>query len=46
MGLLNNAIPFTLIVWGQHEVASGLAAIIYATMPFFTVLVANAFTRR
>jgi drug/metabolite transporter (DMT)-like permease len=45
MGLLNNAIPFTLIVWGQHEVGSGLAAIINATTPFFTVLAANAFTR-
>jgi drug/metabolite transporter (DMT)-like permease len=44
MGLLNNAVPFSLIVWGQHEVASGLAAIINATTPFFTVLVANAFT--
>ena len=22
MGLLNNAIPFSLIVWGQHQVAS------------------------
>src|SRR5437016_10093070 len=45
MGLLNNAVPFSLIVWGQHAVASGLAAIINATTPFFAVLVANAFTR-
>lgn len=45
MGLINNAIPFSLIVWGQKEVASGLAAILNATTPFFTVLVANAFTR-
>lgn len=44
MGILNNAIPFSLIVWGQHEVASGLAAVINGTTPFFTVLVANAFT--
>jgi drug/metabolite transporter (DMT)-like permease len=45
MGLINNAIPFSLIVWGQKEVASGLAAILNAMTPFFTVLVANAFTR-
>jgi drug/metabolite transporter (DMT)-like permease len=45
MGILNNVIPFCLIVWGQHEVASGLAAVINGTTPFFTVLVANAFTR-
>jgi drug/metabolite transporter (DMT)-like permease len=44
MGLINNAIPFSLIVWGQREVASGLAAILNATTPFFTVLVANFFT--
>jgi drug/metabolite transporter (DMT)-like permease len=44
MGLLNNAIPFTLIVWGQQHVASGLAAILNATTPLFTVLVAHAFT--
>lgn len=45
MGLLNNAIPFTLIVWGQREIASGLAAVLNATTPFFTVIVANALTR-
>lgn len=44
MGLINNAIPFSLIVWGQREVASGLAAILNATTPFFTVLVANMLT--
>ncbi len=44
MGLLNNAIPFSLIVWGQREVASGLAAVLNATTPFFTVLVANILT--
>jgi drug/metabolite transporter (DMT)-like permease len=44
MGLINNAIPFSLIVWGQREVASGLAAILNATTPFFTVLVANVLT--
>ena len=26
MGLLNNAIPFSLIFWGQQEIASGLAS--------------------
>jgi drug/metabolite transporter (DMT)-like permease len=44
MGLINNAIPFSLIVWGQREVASGLAAILNATTPFFTVLIANMLT--
>jgi drug/metabolite transporter (DMT)-like permease len=38
MGLLNNAIPFCLIVWGQTQLASGLASILNATTPLFTVL--------
>jgi drug/metabolite transporter (DMT)-like permease len=42
MGILNNAIPFTLIVWGQQYIASGLASILNATTPLFTVLVAHA----
>lgn len=44
MGALNNAIPFTLLVWGQHHIASGLAAILNATTPLFTVVVAHALT--
>ena len=44
MGLLNNAIPFCLIVWGQTQVASGLAAILNATTPFFAVLLAHFLT--
>jgi drug/metabolite transporter (DMT)-like permease len=44
MGLLNNAIPFSLIVWGQTHIASGLAAILNATTPFFTVIIANFLT--
>jgi len=44
MALLNNVIPFTLIVWGQTSIASGLAAILNATTPLFTVFVAHFFT--
>jgi len=44
MGLLNNALPFVLIVWGQHRIASGLASILNATTPLFTVLVAHLLT--
>ena len=42
IGLLNNALPFCLIVWGQTQISSGLASIFNATTPFFTVLVAGA----
>ncbi len=44
MGLLNNAAPFVLIVWGQHHIAGGLASILNATTPLFTVLVAHLLT--
>lgn len=45
MGLLNNAIPFSLIFWGQREIGAGLASILNATTPLFTVMVAHAFTK-
>ena len=43
MGLLNNVIPFSLIVWGQTHISSGLASILNATTPLFTVIVASLF---
>ncbi len=45
MALLNNVLPFLLIVWGQKEVASGLAAILNAAAPIFTVIVAGVFLK-
>ena len=42
MGLLNNVIPFALIVWGQKQIPSGLASILNASTPLWTVLVAGA----
>ena len=44
MGALNNAIPFCLIVWGQTRIDSGVASILNATTPIFTVLLAHFFT--
>jgi drug/metabolite transporter (DMT)-like permease len=45
MGLLNNAIPFSLIVWGQQHIASALASILNASTPLFTVVFAHLLTR-
>lgn len=49
MGALNNAIPFSLIFFGQSlmpaTLAASLAAILNATTPFFTALIAHALTR-
>ncbi len=44
MGLINNFLPFSLIFWGQTEIGAGLAAIMNATTPLWTVLVAHFFT--
>ncbi len=44
MGALNNAIPFSLIVWGQTRIESGVASIFNATTPIFTVLLAHVLT--
>jgi drug/metabolite transporter (DMT)-like permease len=45
MGALNNAIPFSLIFSGQTRIDSALAAILNATTPLFTVLLAHFLTR-
>ena len=39
IGLLNNVLPFSLIVIGQTYVSSGLASILNATTPLFTIVV-------
>jgi drug/metabolite transporter (DMT)-like permease len=44
MGGLNNLIPFSLIFWGQTQIASGLASILNATTPLWTVLLAHVLT--
>jgi drug/metabolite transporter (DMT)-like permease len=44
MGLFNNVVPQTLIVWGQTQIPSGLASILNATTPLFGVIVAHFFT--
>lgn len=45
IGLINNVLPFSLITWGQHHIASGLASILNATTPFFTLLLAHFLTK-
>ncbi|MDJ0931936.1 DMT family transporter [Breoghania sp.] len=45
MGLLNNAVPFGLLTWGQTELASGLAAILNAFTPISTVIILHLFTQ-
>ena len=40
LGVVNGAIPFTLIAWGEKHIDSGVAAIANASMPIFVVLLA------
>jgi drug/metabolite transporter (DMT)-like permease len=42
IALLNNVLPFSLIVTGQTHIPSGLASILNATTPLFAVLVMAA----
>jgi drug/metabolite transporter (DMT)-like permease len=44
MGALANAIPFSLIAWGQTRIESGVASILNATTPIFSVLLAHFLT--
>jgi drug/metabolite transporter (DMT)-like permease len=51
MSILNNVIPFTAIVYGQHFITAGLASVINATTPLFgavimAVAAVEALTRR
>jgi drug/metabolite transporter (DMT)-like permease len=41
MGVLNTAIPFTLISWGEKHIPSGLASILNGTVPLFTIIIAH-----
>ena len=43
MGALNNAIPFSLIFWGQVTLGSGLASILNGTTAVFGAVVASIF---
>jgi drug/metabolite transporter (DMT)-like permease len=43
LGMVNAAIPFTLIAWGEKHIDSGVAAIANATVPLFVVLLAIRF---
>ncbi len=44
LAAINNVIPFTLIFWGQQYIPVGLASILNATSPLFTVVVAHLAT--
>ena len=45
MGLLNGAVPYSLIFWSEQHISSGLASLLQATMPLFTVLMGHFLMR-
>ncbi|HZO63282.1 MAG TPA: DMT family transporter [Gaiellaceae bacterium] len=42
-GVINGALPFTLIAWGEKHIDSGVAAIANASVPIFVALLAVKF---
>lgn len=45
LGVVNTALPFTLIAWGETRIDSGVAAIGNASMPIFVAILAFFFRR-
>ena len=45
VGVVNTAVPFWLLSWGETRIDSGLASIIQASVPIFNVLLAYGFFR-
>jgi drug/metabolite transporter (DMT)-like permease len=45
VGLVNSAIPITSLSWAEKRIDSGLAAVIQASAPLFTALLALRFSR-
>jgi drug/metabolite transporter (DMT)-like permease len=45
VGIVNTAVPFWLLSWGETRIDSGLASIIQGAVPIFNALLAFAFFR-
>jgi drug/metabolite transporter (DMT)-like permease len=45
LGIFNAALPFWLLAWSEKKLDSGLAAVLQASMPLFTALVAYRYSR-
>jgi len=44
LGFLGAALPYSLISWGEQYIPSGLASLLQATTPIFTVILAHFLT--
>src|SRR5690242_17285463 len=45
VGVVNVAVPFWLLSWGETRIDSGLASIIQASVPIFNAVIAFSFFR-
>jgi drug/metabolite transporter (DMT)-like permease len=43
LGVINTAIPFVLISWGEQTVDSAVASVLNSTVPLFTLVIAHLF---
>lgn len=43
LGIINNAIPYSLISWGEQYIDSAVAAVLNSTTPLFTMIIAHRF---
>jgi drug/metabolite transporter (DMT)-like permease len=43
MGIINTALPFVLISWGEKSIDSAVASILNSTVPLFTLVIAHFF---
>jgi drug/metabolite transporter (DMT)-like permease len=41
LGVFHVVLPYTLVYFGEQRISSGLAAVLYATLPLFVVLLAR-----
>ncbi|HEX9795785.1 MAG TPA: DMT family transporter [Anaerolineales bacterium] len=41
LGLINTALPFVLITWGEQTVDSAVASVLNSTVPLFTLVIAH-----
>ena len=43
LGILNTALPFVLISWGEKSIDSAVASVLNSTVPLFTLVIAHLF---
>ncbi len=42
LGIFQITLPYGLVFWGEQYISSGLSAVLYATLPFFVLIIAHA----